>query len=338
MPRLHEVLSSIHRLEQAVATAEARLASAPEDIDAAVLAVSSSRLLSKRRSEFNDYLRSYHAEPVSYAVYTGKGEVLPHMREVCSAFTSFETAVLLTAQAKLLDQPQKVRKLEAPIAAAALRYGYLQSNGPKHLALVASTRGETQLEMGFSYDVVNRLTPGDPRRLTTVPDKVLREAAKDVFRIAGVHTSEKIAEFSRKNGPAIIVEINDWCHHHSDSSLDVEATWGSDNQQSLRATSAQLEALWFRIEKLSDDTRYETIEVNGGFYAFNLKTRHFAFQSDDEQVFGGRFPKDMFSERRPAKIPRRYKVIFKKRIKFNEALGSEVVTYEIANLEELKKD
>lgn len=337
MPRLHEILTSIHRLEEVVALGERHLIKNPEDYDATALVGTSAKLLKKKRAEFHAYVQAFHADPVSYSVYTGKGPEVPHLRDVCSAFTSFETAVLLTAQAKLLDQPQVIRKLQPPVAASALRYGYLASHGPKHLAFVAATRGDTQLEMDFTFDSLAGIEPGHPDRLRRVPDRVLRESAADVVSLAMDRSPKHLADFSRKNGSAILVEVNDWCGFHAHSLLDVQAVWGVGNAATqLAATSQQMEALQYTLEKLSDDTRYETFEADGAFYALNLRTRHFTFQTDSGNVIGGRFPADMFHTKRPAKLPRRYRVIFRKKVRFNEALGSEVVSYEIAGHEEIK--
>lgn len=337
MPRLHEVLTSIHRLEEVVALGERHLIKNPEDFDAAALVGTSAKLLRKKRAEYQAYVEASRADPVSYSVYTGKGPEVPHLRDVCSAFTSFETAVLLTAQAKLLDQPQVIRKLQPSVAASALRYGYLASHGPKHLAFVASTRGDTQFEMDFTYDSINEIAPGHPDRLRRVPDRVLRESAADVVSLAKDRSPQHLADFSRKNGSAILVEVNDWCEFHTNSLLDVQAIWGAGDQAvQLAATSQQMETLHYTLERLSDDTRYETFEVDGAFYALNLKTRHFTFQADNGNVIGGRFPSDMFNTKRPAKLPRRYRVIFRKKVRLNEALGSEVISYEIAGHDEIK--
>lgn len=338
MPQLHEILASIHRLDQLVARGQARLIERPDDWDVASLVDTNAKLLKRRRREFEDAVKSRQGDVVTYSVYSGKNDfcMLPNLRSICSAFTSFETAVLLTAQAKLLDVPQRMRRLEQPVAAAALRYGYLSSNGPQHLAFVAATRGETQLELQLDIATGERLAPGRLERLSRVPDRVLKEAAHDIFALANSRDSKKLAEFSRKNGSAILVEVNDWCQHHTDAVLDAEAVWGVDDPQSLRVTAHQMETLRYTLEKLSDDTKYEMFEVTGSFYAFNIRTRRFAFEADDGMAIAGHVPKDMFNSNKPAKIPRRYKVVFQKKIRFNEALGQTVTTFSVVEFKEAR--
>jgi hypothetical protein len=338
MPRIHEILSSIHRLEQAVALGERHLAKHPDDFDTSAVVSTSDKLLRKKRGEFAAYVKMFNADPVTYSVYTGKGCDVPHIREICSAFSSFEMSVLLTAQSKLLDQPQHIRKLQPPVAAAALRYGYLASTGPKHLAFVAHTRGDTQLDLDFTFESLNAIDPGHPDRLRSIPDRVLREAASDVIGLAKNRSPKSLSAFAKKNGSAILVEVNDWCNYHTQSLLDIETIWGTGGDAvNLAATSQQMEALHYKLEKLSDEIRFETFLVEGAFYSINTKTRHFSFQADDGRIIGGKFPADMFNSQRPVKVPRRYTVIFCKKVRLNDALGSEVTTYEIETYTEISK-
>ena len=336
MPHLHEILASIHKLDSLVAKSESWLASNPEDWDAAALVDINTKLLERRKRDFAEYIKTFKGDTVVYSVFSPKISAfsIPVMRNICTAFTSFETAVLLTAQAKLMDAPQRMRKLEKTVEAAALRYGYMKSDNPRHLAFVAATQGETQMELTLNDDTNQPLAAGDPRRLMRVPDRVLKEAANDIFSIAQSRDAKKLSDFSRKNGPAILVEVNDWCQSHRDSALDAEAIWGDSNQ--LMVTSHQMETLHYTLEKLSDDTRFETFELKGSFYAFNLKTRRFAFEGDDGTVIAGHVPANMFTSHKPAKLPKRYAVVFQKKTRFNEALGQSVTSYMVVSFEETK--
>jgi hypothetical protein len=332
MPRLHEIIASIHQLDSLVAKTEARLAANPDNWNFAALVDTNLKLLARKKQQFNEALRMLKGDPVSYSVYAGRNAPMPNIRSICGAFTSFENAVLLTAQSILLNTPVNKRKIEAPVAAAALRYGYLESNGPSHLSFVASTRGEPQAEMAFMDD----LAPGDPKRLSHVPDSVLMEAAQDVFEIVNVKQPQRLSEFARVNGAAPLKEINNWCSSHIGALLDAETHWGSVDPALTRVTAHQMDSVSYMLEKLSDELSVEHVEVTGSFYAFNFNTNRFAFDGDDGQAYAGHFSSDVFNSKKPARLPARYKLVLEKVTKENQALGQVVIKYSIVNYEPMK--
>jgi len=332
MPHLHEIVASIHKLDGLVARAEGRLAKDPQNWDIAALLHTNVKLLARRKQEFDAYVKSLRGEPVSYSVHSSSIAPTPGLRDICSAFASFETAVLLTAQSKLLDQPVVKRKLEPPVEAASLRYGYLESSGPNQLAFVACTRGEQQREMSFMAE----LEPGDPKRLQVVPDGILLEAAQDVFQIVNITPRErnKLTDFARKNGHAPLLEISRWCSIHSDANLDAESRWGDLDPSKLRATRHQMETVVWMLNEISDDIRFDVFELTGVFYSVNSRTRRFAFESDEGEVVAGHFDPAVVNHSKPMKVPRRYRVTLSKATRENEALGESVVRYTIISLTE----
>lgn len=333
MSRLLQILGGIHRLEGAIANGETYLKLHPEDISFLAATVSSKRLLERRKLEWANVSRDHRSEIVRYTVYGGKTYSAPHVRDICNVFTSFETAVLLTAQSTLMGSPQRTRRLEAPIQQAALRYGYLFSDRDNQLGIVASTRGEHQME--FEIDDLNTLEINHPKRLQRVPDEILKKAASEVFTIAQAKKPDQIAEFASRRGPAVVAEIDEWCKGHTRALLDVEAGWGDDAAMKVQATAHQMETLTSMIEMLSDNVRYDVIEAEGQFYVLNRNTRYFGFKTSDGTHITGRFPKGIFDDKRPAKMPRSYRAIFSVKSRFNEALGRDMTIYEIMDISEI---
>ena len=338
MPLPHELLIHIHKLEGALNRGENRLLKRPGDINALALVESNRKLLLKYRADFDAMAAQQKEEVLKYTVYAGRGEI-PHVRDIAAIFTSFETAVLLTAQSKLLDQPQHRRHLEAPVRAAAFRYGYLFSERDRQLGLVTATNMPAQqLELNSTL-VREDLEPGHPERFKNLTPGLLRESAGEIFSVARAAMKPKdIAGFARKYGSAVVVELNEWSELHARTFLDAEAEWHSSDQPELHlnAPATLLDSLHFAIEKLSDEQRFETIKLKGQFYALNLRTRYFSFETmDGTTKIHGTFPKEMLNERKPMKVPRKYEAVFLVKRRFNEALGKDLTTYEIKSIEEL---
>lgn len=340
MPLPHENLIDIHRLEAVVQRGERRLLENPTDTNTLALVETSRRLLLECREEFEDAAKAQGEDVVRYTVYGGRYEV-PHFRDIASIFTSFENALLLTAQSKILDQPQRTRKIEAPVKDAALRYGYLFSDNEKQLGLVASTRKQPQQSNLDLPEEIKIPPPGDPRRFHTLPltPALLRESANDVFSITRAALEpEKIASFAQKYGPGVINEINIWGKTHGQTNLDANAEWigGKDAPLRMAAPATALYSLHTAIERLSDKIRSEVIEVKGHFAALNMNTRYFSFQSiDGVSKFNGHFSSKLISDKRPFKMPHQYAVTFDVVRRYNEALGSEVATYSILDYIEI---
>jgi hypothetical protein len=195
-----------------------------------------------------------------------------------------------------------------------------------------------QLDMSAAM-VREELEPGDPERFKNLTPGLLRESAGEIFSVARAAMKPKdIAGFARRYGSAVVVELNEWSELHARTYLDAEAEWHSSDHPELRlsAPATLLDSLHFAIERLSDEQRFDMITLEGQFYALNMRTRHFSFETLDRVTkIHGTFPKESFNERKPMKVPRKYKAVFLVKRRFNEALGTDITTYEIKAIEEL---
>lgn len=337
MPRPHEIIAQIHRLNGVIERSERRLLADPADFDTLTLAETSMKLLRGYEEDFAKAAAAAKEHVIRYTVHHGRGET-PSFRDVGAVFTSFETAVLLTAQAKLMDQPQRTRRLEPPVRAAALRYGYLFSDRPDQLGIAAATSASDR-QLRMSIDEGPDPEPGHPHRLRDISAALLLESAKDVFAVANRgEKPEAIAKFARSYGSAIVLELNEWSELHMRTYLDAEAEWITSDRQTekFHVRAPKLETLHYSIEKLGDDVRRDVVEMKGAFYSLNVRTRHFTFEAVDGTKIHGTAPRHIFDENKPAKLPHQYQVIFGVKRRFNEALGIDVTTFEILSLEEIK--